>query len=177
VRRLILLGALALLAGCVARHQRPPEPSRAEQLIEAVTRARVAAALGQHGEADAILARFVEANPSTPEGREAAYWRGILRLESATSRADRDAAKRDLDMYLADTALTAHMSEARILRALLTAVDSTSQASDSANAAARQAAAREEELKKEVQSLKEQLEKTNEELTRIRKRLATPSLP
>jgi hypothetical protein len=143
--------------------------------VEAVTRARVAAASGQHGEADAILARFVEANPSTPEGREAAYWRGILRLEFATSRADRDAAKRDLDTYLADTAMTAHASEARILRQLLTVVDSTSQATDSANTAARQAAAaREEELKKEVQSLKEQLEKTNEELTRIKKRLATP---
>lgn len=174
MRRLILLGALALSAGCVARHQRPPEPTRAEQLLEVATRARIAAAAGQHEEADAILARFVEENPSTPEGREAAYWRAILRLEAATSRADRDEAKRELDAYLADTAVTAHMSEARILRRLLATVDSTSQATDSANTAARQAgAAREEELKKEIQALKEQLEKTNEELTRIKKRLGS----
>jgi valyl-tRNA synthetase len=174
VRRLILFAALALLAGCVARHQRPPEPTRAEQLLEVLTRARVAAAAGQHDEADAILARFVEANPSTPEAREAAYWRAILRLEAATSRADRDEAKRNLDAYLADTAMTAHMSEARILRHLLTSVDSTSQATDSVNTAARQAAAaREEELKKEIQSLKEQLEKTNEELNRIKRRLGS----
>jgi predicted GIY-YIG superfamily endonuclease len=174
VKRLILLGAVALFAGCIARHQRPPEPTRAEQLLEVVTRARVAAASGQRDEADAILARFVEANPSTPEGREAAYWRAILRLESATSRADRDAAQRDLDVYLADTAMTAHMSEARILRHLLAAVDSTLQATDSANAAARQAAtAREEELKKEIQALKEQLVKTNDELDRIKKRLGS----
>jgi hypothetical protein len=174
VRRLILLGALALHAGCVARHQRPPDPTPAEQLLEAVTRARVAAASGQRDVADGILARFVEANPSTPEGREAAYWRAILRLESATSRADRDEARRNLEHYLADTAMTAHMSEARILRQLLTTVDSTSQATDSATVAARQAAtAREDELKKELQSLKEQLEKTNEELTRIKRRLGS----
>lgn len=172
MRRLILFGALALLAGCPARHQRPPEPTRAEQLLEAVTRARGAAAQGQHNAADETLRRFVEANPSTPEGREAAYWRVILRLEAATSLADRDEAKRNLDAYLADTAMTAHMSEARILRRLLATVDSTSRASDSVNTAARQAAAaREEELKKEIQSVKEQLEKTNEELDRIKRRL------
>lgn len=174
MRRLVLVGAFALLGGCVARHQRPPEPTRAEQLLEVVTRARVAAASGQHDEADEILAHFVEAHPSTPEAREAAYWRAILRLESATSRADRDDARRNLDEYLGDTAMTAHMSEARILRHLLTTVDSTFQASDSVNTAAREAAAaREEELKKEIQSLKEQLEKTNDELKRIKQRLGS----
>jgi septin family protein len=174
VRRLALVGLLALLAGCVARHQRPPEPTRAEQLLEVVTRARVAAASGQRDEADALLGRFIEANPSTPESREAAYWRAILRLEGATSRADRDEAKRGLETYLGDTAMTAHISEATILRRLLSTVDSMSQATDSATTAARQAAeSREEELKKEIQSLKEQLEKTNEELTRIKRRLGS----
>lgn len=174
MRRLILFGALALLAGCVARHQQPPEPTRAEQLLQVVTRARVAAAAGQHDEADETLRRFAEANPSTPEGREAAYWRVILRLEGATSRADRHEAKRNLDAYLADTAMTAHMSEARILRRLLATVDSTSQATDSANTAARQAAAaREEALKKEIQTLKDELVKTNEELSRIKRRLGS----
>jgi hypothetical protein len=174
VRRLILVGALALLSGCIARHQRPPEPTRTEQLLATVTRARIAAASGQRDEANAILGRFIETNPSTPEAREASYWRAILRLEAASSRADREEAKRDLDVYLADTAMTAHLSEARILRQLLTVVDSTSQATDSANTAARQAAAaREEERKKEMQSLKEQLDKTNEELTRIKRRLGS----
>lgn len=174
MRRLVLFAALALFAGCLTRQQRPPEPTPAEQLLQVVTRARVAAAAGQHDEADETLRRFAEANPSTPEGREAAYWRVILRLEGATSRADRDEAKRNLDAYLADTAMTAHMSEARILRQLLATVDSTSQATDSTNAAGRQAvAAREEELKKEIQALKEQLEKTNEELSRIKRRLGS----
>ena len=95
MRRLAVVGLLALLAGCVARHQRPPEPTRAEQLLEVVTRARVAAASGQREEADALLGRFIEANPSTPESREAAYWRAILRLEAATSRADRDEARHE----------------------------------------------------------------------------------
>ena len=45
------------------------------------------------------------------EAREAAYWRAILRLESATSRADRDEAKRNLDAYLADTGMTDHRAE------------------------------------------------------------------
>ena len=170
--RLLLIGTLAFLSGCVARNQRPPEPIPAEQLVDVMTRARVAAAAGQRDEADRILATFVEAHPSTPEAREAAYWRAILRLEVATSRADRDEAKRNLDTYLADTAVGAHVSEARILRTLLTTVDSASLATDSATAAAREAAAaREEALKKEIQTLKEELDKTNEELTRIKRRL------
>lgn len=172
MRRLLLVGALAFFGGCVARHQRPAEPTRAEQLVEAVTRARVATSARQRDEAAAILTRFIDANPSTPEGREAAYWRAILRLESATSQADRDEAKRDLAAYLADTAMTPHAIEARLIRDLLAAVDSTLQAGDSASAAARQAAAaREDELKKEIQSLKDQLAKTNEELDRIKRRL------
>ena len=172
MKRLCLTAAIALLAGCVARHQQPPAPTPAEQLIDVVTRARIAAANGQRDDADAILARFVETHPSTLEAREAAYWRAILRLESANSLADRDEAKRDLDAYLADSAMTAHMSEARILRHLLSAVDSASRAADSTSTAARQAAAaREEALRKEIQTLKEELDKTNEELTRIKRRL------
>ncbi len=121
-----------------------------------------------------ILAQFVETHPDTPEAREAAYLRAILRLESATSQADRDEAKRNLDAYLADTTVTSHMSEARILRHLLTAVDSASRATDSTSVAARQAAAeREEALRKEIQTLKEELAKTNEELTRIKRRLGS----
>lgn len=174
MKRLILLGAFALLPGCVARHQQPPEPTPAEQLIAVVTRARVAAAAGQRDEADAILARFVETHPSTPEAREASYWRAILRLESAASLADRDEAKRDLDSYLADSSMTAHMSEARILRHLLGAVDSAARVTDSTSTAARHAAAaREEALKKEIQTLKEELDKTNDELARIKRRLGS----
>lgn len=174
MRRLLLFGAIALFSGCVARHQQPPEPTPQERLLEVVTRARVAAAAGQRDEADAILGRFVDSHPSAPEAREAAYWRAILRLESATSLADRDEAKRNLEEYLADTAMTAHMSEARILRHLLTAVDSAARVADSTSAAARQAAtAREEALRKEIQTLKEELAKTNEELTRIKRRLGS----
>jgi hypothetical protein len=158
----------------VARQQQPAEPTPEEQLLEVVTRARVAAAAGQREEADVILDRFIEAHRSTRAAREAAYWRAILRLEAASSLADRDEAKRNLDDYLADTAMTAHLSEARILRHLLTAVDSAARMADSTNAAARQAAtAREEALRKEIQTLKEELDKTNEELTRIKRRLGS----
>jgi hypothetical protein len=174
VRRLLVLGAIALLSGCVARHQQPPEPTPQERFVDVATRARIAAAAGQRDEADAILARFVETHPGSPEAREAAYLRAILHLESATSQADRDEGKRNLDAYLADTAVTAHMSEARILRHLLSAVDSASRATDSTTVAARQAtAAREEALRKEIQTLKEELDKTNEELTRIKRRLGS----
>jgi hypothetical protein len=163
---------LVLATACVARHQRPPEPSRSEQLVDAVTRARYAAAHGQHNEADIILAQFIDAHADTPEAREAAYWRAILLLDASASRADRDAARQQLDAYLADTAASAHAVEARLLRQFLVTVDSTSQATDSVTTAARQAAAaREEELKKEIQSLKEQLDKTNDELNRIKRRL------
>ncbi|HJU70137.1 MAG TPA: hypothetical protein VJ650_18015 [Gemmatimonadaceae bacterium] len=174
MRATLLLGTIAVLGGCVARHQQPPQPTPQEQLLDVVTRARIAAAAGQRDEADAILARFVDTHPSTLEAREAAYWRAILRLESATSLADRDEAKRNLEQYLADTAMTAHMSEARILRHLLSAVDSSARVADSTSAAARQAAtAREEALRKEIQTLKEELDKTNEELTRIKRRLGS----
>jgi hypothetical protein len=174
VRRLLVLGATLLLSGCVARHQQPPEPTPQEQFVDVVTRARIAAAAGQRDEADAVLAQYVEAHPGTPEAREVVYLRAILRLEAATSQADRDEAKRNLDLYLADTALTAHISEARILRHLLSAVDSASRATDSTTVAARQAAtAREEALRKEIQTLKDELVKTNEELTRIKRRLGS----
>jgi hypothetical protein len=168
-----ILGVLFLFAtGCVARHQRPPEPSAAEQLVDAVTRARYAAAHGQHDEADVILAQFIDAHPSTPEAREAAYWRATLLLDANASPADRESARRYLDAYLADTAAAAHQLEARLLRQLLVRLDSASQARDSVSSAVRQAAtAREEELKKELQALKEQYDKTNEELNRIKRRL------
>ena len=163
---------LVLAGGCVARHQRPAEPSASEQLVDAVTRARYAAAHGQHNEADIILAQFIDSYASTPEASEAAYWRAVLLLEASASQADRDEARRYLEAYLADTAAVAHAVEARLLRQFLVAVDSTSQAGDSLTTAARQAAAtREEELKKEIQTLKEQLDKTNEELNRIKRRL------
>ncbi len=168
----LLCVLLLLAAGCVARHQRPAEPSASEQLIDAVTRARFAAAHGQHNEADIILAQFIDAHASTPEAREAEYWRAVLLLDAATSQADRDEARRHLDAYLADTAATAHKLEARLLRQFLLAVDSSSQTRDSLTTAARQAAAaREEELKKEIQTLREQLHKTNDELNRIKRRL------
>ena len=139
-----------------------------------MSRAQAAAASGQPSQADAILARFAAANPSTPEAREAGYWRAIIRLESSASRADRDEARQHLDVYLADTGTTAHMSEARILRHLLAAADSAVQVTDSATTAARQAAAeREEALRKEIQTLKEELAKTNDELTRIKRRLGS----
>jgi hypothetical protein len=168
-----LLCALVVLAtACVARHQRPPEPSASEQLVDAVTRARFAAAHGQHNEADIILAQFIGAHPSTPEAREAAYWRGVLMLDASASQADREEARRYLEAYLADSGATAHELEARLLRQFVLAVDSTSLATDSLTTAARQAAAaREEELKKEIQTLREQLDKTNDELNRIKRRL------
>ena len=173
--RLVLVSAAVLLVGCGLRTPpAPPAPTLAEQLRHAVTRAEAAAASGQHAEADAILARFATANPSTLEASEARYWRAVIGLESATSRADRDEAKQHLDAYLADTADTAHMSEARILRHLLAAADSAVQVTDSATTAARQAAAeREEALRKEIQTLKEELAKTNDELTRIKRRLGS----
>jgi hypothetical protein len=174
VRQLLVLGAIALLSGCVARQQQPPEPTPQERLVDVATRARIAAAAGQREEADRILAQFAETHPATQEAREAAYLRAILQLEAATSQADRDEAKRNLDVYLADTALSTHVSEARILRHLLSAVDSASRATDSTTVAARQAAvAREEALRKEIQTLKEELDKTNEELTRIKRRLGS----
>ena len=168
----LLCVLLILAGGCVARHQRPPEPTASEQLLEAMTRARFAAAHGQHNEADIILAQFIDAHAATPEAREAEYWRALLLLDASTSRADRDQARRYLDAYLADTAANAHELEARLLRQYLLAVDSTSQATDSLTTAARKAAAaREEELKKEIQTLREQLDKTNNELNRIKRRL------
>jgi outer membrane protein assembly factor BamD (BamD/ComL family) len=172
--RLLLVSAAALLVGCGLRTPPSQAPTPAEQLREAVSRAQAAASAGQPDEADAILARFADGNPSTPEAREARYWRAILGLESSASRADRDEARQHLDGYLADTADTGHMQEARLLRHLLAAVDSAVQATDSATTAARQAAAeREEALRKEIQTLKEELAKTNEELTRIKRRLGS----
>ena len=163
---------LVLAGGCVARHQRPPEPSTSEQLVDAVTRARYAAAHGQYTEADIILAQFIDAHASAPEASEAAYWRAILLLDASTRQADRDEARRYLDAYLADTAVIAHQLEARLLRRFLVRADSSSSARDSLTTAARQAAAaREEELKKEIQALKEQLGKTTDELNRIKRRL------
>ena len=169
----LALVAAALLVACVRTPPAEP-PTPAEQLGDAVRRAQAAASSGQQDEADAILARFAAANPSTPEAREAHYWRAIIGLESSTSRADRDEAKEHLDSYLADPAAPGHVLEARILRHMLAAVDSAVQVTDSATTVARQAAAeREEALRKEIQTLKEELAKTNDELSRIKKRLGS----
>jgi hypothetical protein len=169
--RALVAGALLLASACVARHQRPPEPTTGEQFTIVVTQARTAAARGQRQQADDLLRVFIDAHPESAEAREARYWRAILRLEGATSKADREA-RRHLDTYLADTVVTLHGSEARVIRNLLGATDSLMFLRDSVTGSARQAAtAREDELKKEIQALKEQLDKTNEELTRIKRRL------
>jgi hypothetical protein len=139
-----------------------------------MTRARLAAAHGMYQDADGMLQTFIEAHPGTLEAREASYWRAIMRLEASNAKAERDEVARHLDEYLADTAVTLHESEARIIRRLISSADSLAVRHDSVTGSVRQAAtAREEELKKEIQALKEQLEKTNAELERIRRRLGS----
>ena len=153
-------------------------PPDADDWIGTITAAKNEVALGHFDDADKALYDFVQRYPSSPEAREATYWRALFKLDPANRDGSPRAATERLDEYLADTTATLHRAEASTLRRIAAEFDSLAQrvpvaaANDSARIAdAQKAQEREDDLQKEIKTLRDQLDKTNAELERIKKRL------
>lgn len=153
-------------------------PPAADDWVATMAVAKNQVALGHFDDADKALYEFVQRYPSSPEAREATFWRALFKLDPANRGGSPRAATERLDEYLADTAASLHRSEASTLRRIAVSFDSLAQrapvvaVNDSARLAdAQKAQQREDDLQKEIKSLKDQLDKTNAELERIKKRL------
>jgi hypothetical protein len=161
-----------------------PPPTR--EWVIALETAKSAAAEGRYDEADRTLYAYAQQYAGAPEAREAAYWRGVFRLDPANRGGSTRTAAEQLDEYLSDTSgHTLHRTEATTLRRLASSIDSLGQSHIQAASAsdaqrsedAEKAHQREEELQKEIQKLKDQLDKTTQELDRIKKRLTDRNPP
>lgn len=159
-------------------------PPAADDWIGTIAGAKNQVALGHFDEADKSLYEFMQRYPSSPEAREATYWRALFKLDPANRDGSPRAATERLDEYLADTTASLHRAAASTLRRIAAKLDSLAQrapivaVNDSARLAdAQKAQQREDDLQKEIKALKDQLDKTNAELERIKKRLQerTPS--
>ncbi|HUF30437.1 MAG TPA: hypothetical protein VMM77_07195 [Gemmatimonadaceae bacterium] len=183
MRRLLLVGAILILAACMRPGLRTNGPA-GDEWTESITEASVAAHQGRYRAADSLLAHFMSEHWGSWEAREAAYWRAVYMLDPLNP----DAAPRNalplLELYLADSSVVTHSQAARALRALagrqdslrLALLEATSMP-DTLEAPSEPAATpspREGELAREVARLKEQLDQTTAELERIKRRLTTP---
>lgn len=153
-------------------------PPAADDWIGTIAGAKNQVALGHFDDADKALYEFVQRYPSSPEAREATYWRALFKLDPANHGGSPRAATERLDEYLADSSAALHRAEASTLRRIAAELDSLAQrapvvaVNDSARLAdAQRAQEREDDLQKAIKTLKDQLDKTNAELERIKKRL------
>ncbi|HEY7896286.1 MAG TPA: hypothetical protein VIC24_15395 [Gemmatimonadaceae bacterium] len=178
MRRWSLVWLTLLLAACATTSARRTMPPAADDWIGTIAGAKNQVALGHFDDADKSLYEFVQRYPSSPEAREATFWRALFKLDPANRGGSPRAATERLDEYLADTATSLHRAEASTLRRIAATFDSLAQrapvvaVNDSARLAdAQKAQEREDEMQKEMKALKDQLDKTNAELERIKKRL------
>jgi TolA-binding protein len=178
VRRRFWVGLTLLVAACATTSTRRTMPPAADDWIGTITAAKNQVALGHFDDADKALYEFEQRYPSSPEAREATYWRALFKLDPANRGGSPRAATERLDEYLADTTASLHRAEAATLRRIAAELDSLAQrtpvvaSNDSARLAdAQKAQQREDDLQKEIKGLRDQLDKTNAELERIKKRL------
>ena len=169
----------ALLLGACATSVRRSMPPAAGDWLTTLAAAKGQAAQGHYDEADRALYDFSQRFAGAPEAREATYWRAIFKLDPANRAASPRAGLEQLDAYLADSTDALHLTEARTLRRIASALDSLSQqhqvAQNADDAARIEEAARADQradsLQKETDRLRDQLDKTKAELERIKKRL------
>ncbi|HKV51646.1 MAG TPA: hypothetical protein VJO52_10640 [Gemmatimonadaceae bacterium] len=178
MKRWSLVWLTLALAACATTSARRTMPPAVDDWIGTIAGAKNQVALGHFDDADKALYEFMQRYPSSPEAREATFWRALFKLDPANRGGSPRAATERLDEYLADTTASLHRAEASTLRRIAAAFDSLAQrapvvaVNDSARLAdAQKAQEREDEMQKEIKTLKDQLDKTNAELERIKKRL------
>lgn len=177
MKQLCSAAVLFLVLGCAARSF---NVETHHPLPMVITEARAAAADGQFGVADSLLADAARDHADEPLAGELLYWRAIFHLHPGNVEGSRATAAQMLDAYLESDSIS-HRVEAWTLRNLAAAVDSL-QAAIVDQPIAIEAAAdtlqgnrdRERELERENARLREALERSNAELERIRRRLAAP---
>jgi hypothetical protein len=133
------------------------------------SRARRAADAGRFDEADRVLADFIAQHGPSAEASEASFWRALYSADPAnTSSTVRDQLAA-LDEYLAIGPSLPRYTEAKVLRRMVEAVDSTRALIVAVRAAAE---ARERAKSDEVKRLSDELERAVAEMERIKRRLA-----
>jgi hypothetical protein len=170
VARVLLLAIMT--AGCATRPQQL-EPAPVRDWPVSRDSAQRAASTGHFDVADRTLAEFAREHASSAEGREALYWRALLRLDPANPSGPGGAVTA-FDSYLASGGELPHRDEAVALRRLAARLDALGVGKERATSvgvrADRTDAAREEELNK----LRQELKATQDELERIKRRLSAP---
>jgi len=178
VRLLRFVVVLAVVSGC---HRSAPPPARVEvavpQLLPveppwpatlAATRSAVDS--GRFGAADSILAAFERNDAGSPDTKESAFWRAMLRADPRNPAFVPADARSALEAYLATPNAT-RRTEASVMLKMLTLADSLR----NSVAAQRSASdAHDRARDDETQKLRDELQRTQAELDRIKKRLGSP---
>jgi hypothetical protein len=132
-------------------------------------RARRAADEGRYNEADRVLAEFVAQHGPSPEANEATFWRALFSADPANVVATVSDQIAAFEEYLALGPSLPRYTEARILRRIVEAMDSTRALIVAVRTTAE---ARERAKSDEVKRLSDELERTVAEMERIKRRLA-----
>jgi len=125
---------------------------------------------GRFGTADSILAAFERSEPESPDVKESAFWRALLRADPRNPAFSPSDARSALEGYLG-TSAPRHRVEATVMLRMLALSDSlrTAQAAQRSTAESRERT-RDDEL----QHLRDELQRTQAELDRIKRRLGSP---
>jgi acyl-CoA reductase-like NAD-dependent aldehyde dehydrogenase len=168
-----LLAALACAPKSAAP---PPAAAPAPEPVPSVSpwpgvfsRALRAADAGRFADADRALSEFAALQPLSPEGQEATFWRALLSVDPANSESTVRDQVAAFDAYLAAGPSLPRYHEAKVLRRMVEAMDSTRAMIVAVRAAAD---ARERARGDEVKRLSDELEKTVAEMERIKRRLS-----
>lgn len=178
LRRWCLALALVVTPGC-ASHPPPvpaPPPTATPTPVPAVSpwpavfaRARRAADAGRFEEADRVLAEFIAQHGPSAEAHEATFWRALFTADPANTTATIANQVAAFEEYLALGPSLPRYTEARILRRMVEAVDSTRALIVAVRTTAE---ARERAKSDEVKRLSDELERAVAEMERIKRRLA-----
>jgi len=177
VKLMPLIVVLAVVSGC---HRPAPPPAKVEVALPALpveppwvatlAAVRSAADSGRFDAADSILVAFERAEAGTPDARESAFWRAMLRADLRNPAFVPAEARSALEAYLA-TPNANRRTEASVMLRMLALSDSLR---NSIAAQRSGADARDRARDDELQRLRDELQRTQAELDRIKRRLGNP---
>ena len=166
-----------LLSACMGGqpHLADPAVSAHEDFVAALLQSNDAAAAGNYGTADKLLADFGLLHVASSDANEALYWRALYKLDPANPTASNRDAGVLLDTYIA-TGAVRRRTEALSLKRIANALEAraTVVTNVAAVPAAKPDQAAEHAKDEEITRLKDELSKATAELDRIKRRLAKP---